>query len=266
MKKSIITVIIMLSLLMILIIHVSASTEIPNIDHKTLEALWRNMYGYYNTMYDVGDIQASPQVKAFFTDSNGVPYADGKAYVYGIFEKQYTASEIMEQTKIKFSKVMTDDLVNSIVEDFHVTGGPDIEQVRVDADGNLYKLHLVSFGTLKTIKTIDVSDGQAHVICDIEITYTFSARGAYTGNDTELLSNTAIDLIYTDDGWRISGGEVFDYVRNFANVYPGAEYETAPSTGDESDGAVVTLAVGATVSALIPTVVFIRRRKRRFEA
>lgn len=265
MKKRIITVIVLLLLLMTLIVHVSAVTDVPELDSKTFETMWRNTCGYYNTMYDVGDIQVSPQVTVFFTDSKGVPYAGGKAYVYGMFEKQYTTGEIMEQTKIKYSKVLTEDLVNSIVGDFHVSDGPDIEQVRLDADGNLYKLHLISFGSLKNIKSIDVSNDQAHVTCDIEISYTFSAKGAYTGNDTDLLSNTVIDLIYTDDGWRISGGEVFDYVRNFANVYPGAEYETAPSTGDESDTAVIPLAVGAIISALIPTTVFIRRRKFRFE-
>ncbi len=239
--------------------------ERPELDSKEFETLWRGVHGYYNTMYDTASLQLSPQVTVFLTDSNGVPYIDGKAYVYGIFEKQYTASEIMEQTKLRFSKVMTDDLVNSIVEDFHVTGGPDIEQVRVDADGNLYKLYLITFGSLKTIKNITVNGNKAHVTCDINLLYTFAERSKWACEADKVLENTRIDLVYTDDGWRISGGEVFDYVRNFANIYPGAEYETAPSTGDESDTAVITLAMGAVVSALIPMTVFIRRRKRKLE-
>ena len=265
MKKNITFIFVVLSLLLLFVVQTSAATDVPELDSKSFETLWRGVRGYYNTMYDTASLQISPQVTVFLTDSNGVPYADGKAYIYGIYEKQYTASEIMEQTKLRFSKVMTDDLVNSIVEDFHVTGGPDIEQVRVDDDGNLYKLHLVSFGLLQTVHSITINGNRAQVICDMDFDYTKTEHrsNAYQGEMS--LKNTTVDLIYTDDGWRISGGEVFDYVRNFANIYPGAEYETAPNTGDESNTAVIPLAMGAIVSALIPTTVFIRRRKLRFE-
>lgn len=263
--KKIFIVTLLTVLLLLSVFPTAAAAEIPELDSKSFETLWRGLRGYYNTMYDTASLQISPQVTVFLTDSKGVPYADGKAYIYGIYEKQYTASEIMEQSKIRFSQVMTEDLVNSIVEDLHVSGGPDIEQVRVDDEGNLYKLHLVSLGLLDAVHSITIDGNRAQVICDMDFDYT---KKEYCGNAQQgfvSLKNTTVDLIYTNDGWRISGGEVFDYVRNFANVYPGAEYDTAPSTGDESDTAVIPLAVGAIISALIPTTVFIRRRKFRFE-
>ena len=74
--------------------------------------------------------------------------------------------------------------------------------------------------------------------------------------DKEIRMDATIDLVYTEDGWRISGGDVFDYILNYA--------ATSPETGDSDGTRAATLAATAAVAAVLPAVILTvsRRRKR----
>ena len=74
-------------------------------------------------------------------------------------------------------------------------------------------------------------------------------------NDKEIKMDCTVDLVYTDDGWRISGGDIFGYVRNYS--------ATSPETGDEKGERSVMFAAGAVVAAAVPAAILTLTRKRR---
>lgn len=154
---------------------------------------------------------------------------------------------------------MTADLADRMAEDFHVSGGPDVEIVRQGADGTWYKLALIFPYLLNkdSIKSISVTQNHAEV--QIAKRSTFIFESGYEPQEYNDYQIYTIELECIDGEWKFSGGSVFDYLRNYA--------ETSPYTGDESDTTLGAFAAGAIIAALIPAALSIPyRRKKRFEA
>lgn len=253
--KKIIIVISILAYLLLSIISISAASSVSKLEADTIVELW---YDFLNCsiFYDVNQHQyVYPQV-SFASDSKGQLYAGGKQYTYMILGDK-DLGDIYDKTLDAYKKVMTADLADRMAEDFHVSGGPDVEIVRQGADGTWYKLALILPSLLNkdSIKSISVTQNQAKV--QIAQRSMFIFESGYEPQEYNDYQIYTIELECIDGEWKFSGGSVFDYLRNYA--------ETSPYTGDESDTAVITLAMGAVVSALIPTTVFIRRRKRKLE-
>ena len=75
--------------------------------------------------------------------------------------------------------------------------------------------------------------------------------------DKGLRFDFTVDLVYTDDGWRMSGGDVFDYIRDYAY--------TSPETGDDNGVRAAWLGTAAVLAAAIPAVMLtVSRRKKKY--
>ncbi len=266
--KKIFLVTLLIILLMLSILPVTATANDTALDANIIRNLFQDSFyppdPTLSFLYDTDQYQAPFPHVSFDCDSKGQSYAYEKKYVYMDWSgKNVDFSDIHDRWLTLFKKYMTPELATRMVENFHVSGGPDVEFVRQDADGNWYKLFLISPVCPVMTEIINISVNGNHATAIIDSKEYFYVIDDYDGNYARITypiisEQLTVELDYTTDGWKLSGGTWFDYLRNYA--------ETSPYTGDESDDAVITLAAGATVSALIPTAVFIRRRKRRFEA
>lgn len=261
-EKNIITFVIVLSLFMFLLVQVVSATDTPEIDETTIKDLWDEFALFpsecYPLMYfyDVDDYQNGYPHVVFDRDSNGQPYANGKKYEYMVW-KDKDLSNTYEHALEHYKQVMTDELAERMAQDYHVSGGPDVEMVRQGEDGTWYKLSMIKPYSASFISDITVDGSRATAILHGD---PFWVDYIYRTEDIDYRTVTfTVELECVDGKWKFSGGSVFDYLRNYA--------ETSPYTGDESDTTLGALAAGAIIAALIPAALIIPyRRKKRFEA
>ena len=230
------------------------------LDENTFSELWMDFYRASFEVYDLNTaVKTYPSV-VFGYDSNGVPYANGKKYYY-INYGDRDLSACYATALEKYQKVLTPELAQRMVEDLHVPGGPDVELIRRGSDGNWYRLFLVRPGGVlpSDVKSIHVDGNRAHVdarlrvdVIDLEDV----GRNDYP-YDKGLRFDFTVDLVYTDDGWRMSGGDVFDYIRDYAY--------TSPETGDENGVRAARLGAAAVLAAAVPAVMLtVSRRKKKY--
>lgn len=169
-------------------------------------------------------------------------------------------SNLYENALEYYKIVMTAELAERMAQDYHVSDGPDIEMARQDEDGTWYKLSMIKPSPIATAHISEITVNNSYATAVIN-RYPFFVDYIYRTDNYDYeyhFMTFTVELECIDGEWKFSGGSVFDYLRNYA--------ETSPYTGDESNTAVIPLAAGAVVSALISMTVFIRRRrKRKFE-
>ena len=82
MRKKLLLLLIMLLSASILSNICSAIETPPSIDEKILDDLWSDFFYDSYHLYDVNTGQNYHPLVIFDSDSNGVPYADGKSFYY----------------------------------------------------------------------------------------------------------------------------------------------------------------------------------------
>ncbi len=232
--------------------------EIETIDEETFESLWMKFFMAAFDLYDLNTGRDTYPSVVFGYDSNGVPYADGKCYYY-INYGDRDLSGCYASALEKFKECLTPELAERMVENFHVPGGPDVELIRRGSDGNWYRLFLVRPGGAhaSSVHSIRIDGNNARVESQIEvdvIDLEESGRTVYP-YDKHIIEDWTVDLVYTEDGWRISGGDVFDFILNYA--------ATSPETGDSDGTRAAILAVTAAVAAVLHAVILTVSRRRR---
>ena len=191
-------------------------------EQKVLE-LWKAVDREGYRVFDIGALVDSPPSTVFACDSNGVPYANGQEYAYGNFGKKINPDECLELTKKAFLKCMTEELADRLLSNYKIPGGPDLEFFRTDDEGNVYRLYHMIFGSIRDIYSIQVNGTTATAACNINMGRTNPDLRTYNGymGLKGIYIDSTIDFVYTSDGWRMSGGEIFDFIRNYAAKSPG---------------------------------------------
>ncbi len=218
-------------------------------------------------LYDTNGYQVPAEYVYFNCDSHGTPYANGQIYCYlkiksvtswyPVFEYVWAdLSGAYESAREGFETCLTPELAERMLEDFHVSGGPDVEFLRQTDDGTWCRLYsIISMSILpKQIKEIRNDGTKAYVYVPIQVYY--YDESAPVGINYKDIDGV-VEFEYTENGWLISGGTVFDYMRGFA--------ETAVYTGDDSAVRAVFLATAAVVCAVIPATVAVTVKRRRRE-
>lgn len=213
-------------------------------------------------LFDLNTLQTPYPVKLFRCDSHGVAYANGKSYYYIDYSRSSTIdiSKARAEAAEELRSCLTPELADRLAEDYHVEGGPDVELTRQESDGKWYKLFLIQPRLfVNRVDSIRVDGKNAEVKCNANVGVIDLERRADIiikyPNDKGIKMDCTVDLVYTDDGWRISGGDIFDYIRNYA--------ATSPETGDEKGERAVMFAAGAVVAAAVPAAILTLTRKRR---
>ena len=265
MRKKLLVLLIMLLSVSILSNICSALETPPSIDEKILDDLWSDFFSDSEYLYDVDSGQYYHPLVIFDSDSNGVPYAEGKSFYYINYGKEYDEyfADAYQKTYELFKKCMTPELAERMTKNFQIPGGPDVEFIRRDSDGNWYRLFLIRpFGFIHEVKSIE-SDGakaQAKFRTDIIIIdLNYRDRGFNEPMALHVTTDCTVDLVYTADGWRMSGGDIFDYICDYAASSP------SPETRDENGVRAAWLGAAATLSAAIPAVTLtVSRRKKKY--
>ena len=260
MKKSIFTLSLIVILTMLFALLPVAESDIEPLDEKTFKDLYDQFWRASVPLYDVSGNQKMIGIVGFKCDSKGVPYANGKTFYYFEYNtehyEKYFGGDIRNFTLEDYKKCLTPELAARMVEDIHVPGGPDVELVRRGANGNWYGLRLVCPDVLLRGESIDIkSDGKTASVKFKSTVVAIKESAPYEGPADFFDGTYTADLVYTDDGWRISGGDIFDYIRNYA--------ATSPDTGDEKGERAVMFAAGAVVAAAVPAAIVTLARKRR---
>ena len=89
MRKKLLVLLIMLLSASILSNICSAIETPPSIDEKILKDLWSDFSSDSYSLYDVNTGQNYYPLVIFDSDSNGVPYAEGKSFYYINYGKEY---------------------------------------------------------------------------------------------------------------------------------------------------------------------------------
>ena len=266
MRKKLLVLLIMLLSASILSNICSAIETPPSIDEKILKDLWSDFSSDSYSLYDVNTGQNYHPLVIFDSDSNGVPYADGKSFYYINYGKGFGDEYFIgayQKTYELFKKCMTPELAERMTKNFQVPGGPDVEFIRRDSDGNWYRLFLIRpFGFIHEVKSIE-SDGakaQAKFRTDIIIIdLNYRDRGFNEPMALHVTTDCTVDLVYTADGWRMSGGDIFDYICDYAASSP------SPETGDDNGVRAAWLGAAAVLAAAIPAVMLtVSRRKKKY--
>ena len=235
----------------------SASETPETLDEKTFKELWDQFFFASFDLYDINSGQIIYPTVLFGYDSNGVPYAGGKCYYY-INYGDRDLSGCYASALENFKKCLTPELAERMVENFHVPGGPDVELIRRGSDGNWYRLFLIRpFGFVYDIYSIEPDGINARVTFNSSVILIDLSRhdlNEYPFSKYVRMDFT-VDLVYTEDGWRISGGDAFDFIRDYA--------ATSPETGDSDGTRAEILAATAAVAAVIPAVILTVSRRRR---
>ena len=260
-KKSIFTLSLIVILTMLFALLPVAESDIEPLDEKTFKNLYDQFWRASVPLYDVSGSQNIVGIVGFKCDSKGVPYANGKTFYYFEYNntehyEKYFGEDIRNFVLEDYKKCLTPELAARMVEDIHVPGGPDVELVRRGANGNWYRLRLVCPDVLLRGESIDIkSDGKTASVKFKSTVAVIKASAPYEGSPDYFDGTYTADLVYTDDGWRISGGDIFDYIRNYA--------ATSPETGDEKGERAVMFAAGAVVAVAVPAAILTLTRKRR---
>ena len=256
--KHFLTIIIaVITLFALCMIPCGAENEQPTLDKKTFREIYRSFWGASISLYDVNGHQHYGDMVEFDTDSNGIPYADGKKFTYICFENTDISGNYDYALDI-FMKCMTPELAKRMAEDYHVPGGPDVELIRRGSDGTWYKLFLIQPRLhVFSIDSISVNGNEAQVKCNVNVGVIDLERMDTRPYpyDKSIRMDATVELVYTEDGWRISGGDVFDYILNYA--------ATSPETGDSDGTRAEILAATAAAAAVIPAVILTVSRRRR---
>ena len=256
--KHFLTIIIaVITLFALCMISCGAENEQPTFDKKTFVEIYDCFWYGTRYIYDVNSHQHYGDMFDFDTDSNGIPYADGKKFTYRCYENT-DISGYYEYALDRFMKCMTPELAKRMAEDYHVPGGPDVELIRRGSDGTWYKLFLVQPRLhVFSIDGISVNGNEAQVKCNVNVGVIDLERMDTRPYpyDKSIRMDATVELVYTEDGWRISGGDVFDYILNYA--------ATSPETGDSDGTRAAILAATAAVAAVVPAVIFTVSRRRK---
>ena len=247
------------------VLSVGAADAETKVDELT-ETAFKNLTHQFSMsegiLFNLNTLQTPYPVKLFRCDSHGVAYANGKSYYYIDYSKnsRIDISKARAETAEGLRSCLTPELADRLTEDYHVEGGPDVELTRQESDGKWYKLFLIQpILFVNRVDSIRVDGKNAEVKCNANVGVIDLERRADIiikyPNDKEIKMDCTVDLVYTDDGWRISGGDIFDYIRNYA--------ATSPDTGDEKGERAVMFAAGAVVAAAVPAAIVTLARKRR---
>ena len=256
--KKIIVLIAVISMVSLSCLSAGASgSSVPELSEETFKALRYKLFDSTCSLFDLNTSQTVYPTVLFGYDSNGVAYAGGKCYYYidyGNKDLSGRRAEAFEGLK----ECVTLELAEKMTEDFHVPGGPDVELIRRGSDGTWYKLFLIQprFFVF-SIDGISVNGNEAQVKCNVDVGVIDLERMDTRPYpyDKSIRMDATVELVYTEDGWRISGGDVFDYILNYA--------ATSPETGDSDGMRAAALAATASVAAVIPAVILTVSRRRR---
>ena len=256
--KKIIVLIAVISMVSLSCLSAGASgSSVPELSEDVFESLMWKVCHSTTGLYDLNTLQTVYPTVLFGYDSNGVAYAGGKCYYYidyGNKDLSGRRAEAFEGLK----ECVTLELAEKMTEDFHVPGGPDVELIRRGSDGTWYKLFLVQPRLhVFSIDGISVNGNEAQVKCNVNVGVIDLERMDTRPYpyDKSIRMDATVELVYTEDGWRISGGDVFDYILNYA--------ATSPETGDSDGTRAATLAATAAVAAVVPAVIFTVSRRRK---
>ena len=256
--KKIIVLIAVISIVSLFCFSAGASeSSVPELSEDVFKGLMRKVSYSTDLLYNLNTLQTVYPTVLFGYDSNGVAYADGKCYYYidyGNMDLSEWRAEAFEELK----ECVTRSLAEKMTEDFHVPGGPDVELIRRGSDGTWYKLFLVQPRLhVFSIDGISVNGNEAQVKCNVNVGVIDLERMDTRPYpyDKSIRMDATVDLVYTEDGWRISGGDVFDYILNYA--------ATSPETGDSKGTRAAILAATAAVAAVLPAVILTVSRRRK---
>ncbi len=260
--KKIIVFTAVISILSLLCFSVGASGSIAptaELSEEMFKALMDKVFYATGGLYNLNTLQNTYPNVLFGYDSNGVAYAGGKCYYYidyGDKDLSRLRADAFEELK----ECLTLELAEKMTEDFHVPGGPDVELIRRGSDGRWYKIFLIQprFFVF-SIDGIYVNGNEAQVKCNVNLYVIDLERMDMRPYpyDKRIRIDATVELVYTEDGWRISGGDVFDYFLNYA--------ATSPETGDADGTRAAALAVTAAVAAVLPAVILTASRRRKME-
>ncbi len=259
MKKIIvlIAVILILSLLCFSVCASGSTAPTAELSEETFKALMDKVSHSVGWLYNLNTLQEGYDSVLFGYDSNGVAYAGGKCYYYLDYGDK-DLSRLRTDAFEKLKECLTLELAEKMTEDFHVLGGPDVELIRRGSDGRWYKIFLIDPRFfVYSIDGIYVNGNEAQVKCNVSIGVIDLERVDTRPYpyDKNIKMDATVELVYTEDGWRISGGDVFDYFLNYA--------ATSPETGDADGARASALAVTSAVAAVIPAAIFASFRRRK---
>lgn len=228
------------------------------LDEKTFKDLWYQFFSASCDLYDLNDSQYTYPTVILGYDSNGVPYANGKCYYY-INYGDRDLSGCYSSALENFKKCLTPELAERMVENFHVPGGPDVELIRRGSDGNWYRLCLIRpFPSVNNFIIVESNEKKACVRLTTKLEVldqNYRDRGFDAPVEIYNDIDCTVELVYTSDGWRVSGGDIFDYIRDYA--------ATSPYTSDKNGTRAAILAATAAVAAVVPAVIFTVSRRRK---
>lgn len=254
--KHFLTIIIaVITLFALCMISCGAENEQPTFDKKTFVEIYDCFWYGTRYIYDVNSHQHYGDMFDFDTDSNGIPYADGKKFTYICYENT-DISGYYDYALDRFMKCMTPELAKRMAEDYHVPGGPDVELIRRGSDGKWYRLSLLTicpcFERDITEIVVDGTNARVKFIGEFTALDLMADNAAHSQYITD---EWTVELVYTEDGWKMSGGNVFDFTRDYA--------ATSPYTSDENGTCAAALAATAAVAAVLPAVILTVSRRRR---
>ena len=256
--KKIIVLIAVISIVSLFCFSAGASgSSVPELSEETFKALRYKLFDSTCSLFDLNTSQTVYPTVLFGYDSNGVAYAGGKCYYY-IDYGDKDLSRLRADTFEKLKECLTIELAEKMTEDFHVPGGPDVELIRRGSDGRWYKLFLIQPRLhVFSIDSISVNGNEAQVKCNVNVGVIDLERMDTRPYpyDKSIRMDCTVELVYTEDGWRISGGDVFDYILNYA--------ATSPETGDSKGTRAAILAATAAVAAVVPAVILTVSRRRK---
>ena len=233
------------------------SATTAELSEETFKALMEKVFYATDGLYHLNTMQNDYPTVLFGYDSNGVAYAGGKCYYY-IDYGDKDISRWRDNAFEELKECLTPELAEKMTEDFHVPGGPDVELIRRGSDGRWYKIFLIQprFFVF-SIDGIYVNGNKAQVKCNVDLGVIDLERVDERPYpyDKSIKMDATVELVNTEDGWRISGGDVFDYFLNYA--------ATSPETGDADGTRSVALALTATVAAVLPAVILAASRRRK---
>ena len=256
--KKIIVLIAVISMVSMFCFSAGASgSSVPELSEEVFKGLMRKVSYSTDLLYNLNTLQTVYPTVLFGYDSNGVAYADGKCYYYidyGNKDLSEWRAEAFEELK----ECVTRSLAEKMKEDFHVPGGTDVELIRRGSDGTWYKIFIIQPRLhVFSIDGISVNGNEAQVKCNVNVGVIDLERMDTRPYpyDKSIRMDATVDLVYTEDGWRISGGDVFDYILNYA--------ATSPETGDSKGTRAAILAATAAVAAVLPAVILTVSRRRK---
>lgn len=222
-------------------------------------------YGTMDEMVRIVGNCASHHVRAFIKKT-----PSGDTYVYTV--AGYVPHVDVEVVRKNLSKMMTYELCNEMTSPFVLSDGTKLELMIKGQDGTNYRLVSVTchINSSKEFKMISVSDDSA--IMEYTVQIEGYNGGEFDGeyflvddsDETRYRSESVtIKFVKTQEGWRVSGGDVFDFMRSYPALNP--FNVQSPETGDENGVRAAWLGAGAVLAAAIPAVMLtVSRRKKKY--